>query len=281
MKPLDIRAGELCFLSFEGVHKPCSCWWVTPPLSPDARVSYEREGWLFVRQFIDAGLVSELVRSSEKLEAQAKNLVEDTVVRGVGFEVQSASGRKGELAVAPGALRKISFPSKAQHTFANLRRDPGVLGALAQLGLDAPKCLVDQINFKLPRHGTGFPFHQDAHFVVGATQGRLERHGGLNLVIALDPADAENGGFVVLGRTHTSGLKEFPYDRESMNEGFFDETHRTLVPMQPGDAVLFHPLLAHGSGRNESDRPRRLVTMWFRGGGPALVKASSAAPARP
>ena len=244
---------------------------MTPTLPADARATYEREGWLFVRQFIDAELVRELVRSSEKLEASAKDLERDTVTRGVGYEVQSKSGRKGEPAVAPGALRKISFPSKGMHTFANLRRDPGILSALAQLGLDAPKCLVDQINFKLPRHGTGFPFHQDAHFVVGATQGRLERHGGLNLVIALDPADAENGGFIVLGRTHTSGLKEFPYDRESMNEGFFDETHKTLVAMQPGDAVLFHPLLAHGSGRNESDRPRRLVTMWFRGGGPAIT----------
>jgi ectoine hydroxylase-related dioxygenase (phytanoyl-CoA dioxygenase family) len=276
VKGLDIKAGELSFPSFEAALRACSGGWVTPTLSADARETYEREGWLFVRQFIDAQMVSELLRSSEKLEAQAKNIVQDTVVRGVGFEVQSASGRKGEVAVSPGALRKISFPSKGQHTFANLRRDEGVLTALTQLGLDAPKCLVDQINFKLPRHGTGFPFHQDAHFVVGATQGRLERHGGLNLVIALDSADAENGGFVVLGRTHTSGLKQFPYDRESMNEGFFDETHRTLVAMQPGDAVLFHPLLAHGSGRNESDRPRRLITMWFRGGGPALVKASSA-----
>ena len=248
---------------------------MTPTLSADARETYEREGWLFVPQVIDAEMVAALVRSSEFFEKQARNVTEDTVVRGVGFEVQSRSGRRGEEAVSPGALRKISFPSKGQHTYANLRRDPGVLTALTQLGLDAPKCLVDQINFKLPRHGTGFPFHQDAHFVVGATQGRLERHGGLNLVIALDPADAENGGFIVLGRTHTGGLKQFPYDRESMNEGFFDETHRTLVAMQPGDAVLFHPLLAHGSGRNESDRPRRLVTMWFRGGGPALIKASS------
>lgn len=244
---------------------------MTPTLPPDARQTFEREGWLFVPQFIDEGMVKALLRASQVLEASAATLERDTVVRGVGYEVQSASGRRGEPAVFPGALRKIAFPSKGQHLFADLRRDRGVLGALAQLGLEAPKCLVDQVNFKLPRLGTGFPFHQDAHFVVGATQGRLERHGGLNLVIALDPADASNGGFVVLGRTHTSGLKEFPYDHTSMNEGIFDETHRTLVAMQPGDAVLFHPLLAHGSGRNESDRPRRIITMWFRGGGPALT----------
>lgn len=244
-----------------------------PILPPDARATLEREGWLFVRQFIDARTVRTLLEASRVLEASAASFERDTVVLGVGFEVQSETGRRGEFAVSPGALRKIAFPSKGQPVFADLRRDRHLLHALSQLGLEAPKCLVDQINFKLPRRGTGFPFHQDAHFVVGATQGRLERHGGLNLVIALDDADASNGGFEVLGRTHQSGLKTFPYDLASMNEGIFDETHRTLVPMQPGDAVLFHPLLAHGSGPNRSDRPRRLITMWFRGGGPA-IKAS-------
>lgn len=250
---------------------------MAPVLPPDARKTLEREGWLYVPNFVGEDTVQELLRASEVLERSATGLTRDTVVLGVGFEMQSATGRRGEPAVHPGALRKITFPSKGQPVFANLRRDRGLLGALAELGLDAPKCLVDQVNLKLPRLGTGFPFHQDAHFVIGKTQGRLERHGGLNLVIALDPADASNGGFEVLGRTHTSGLIDFPYDALSMNEGIFDETRRELVAMQPGDAVLFHPLLAHGSGKNTSDRPRRLVTMWFRGGGPALIKASTEA----
>src|SRR5206468_3887728 len=160
-----------------------------PTLPPDGRTTLESEGWLFIRQFLDGDTVKGLVRASEALESSATTLVRDTVMLGVGFEVQSATGRRGEPAVMPGALRKI----------------------------------------------------------------------------ALDEADAGNGGFEVLGRTHTGGLVEFSYDPASMNEGIFDETHRTLVPMQPGDAVLFHPLLAHGSGQNRSDRPRRLVTMWFRG----------------
>ena len=243
-----------------------------PILPPDARATLEREGWILVPQFVSPDTVAELLRASEAMEAQVADLTRDTVRLGVGFEVQSVSGRRGEPAVAPGALRKISFPSKGQAAFANLRRDHGLLHALAALGLDAPKCLVDQVNFKLPKLGTGFPFHQDAHFVIGKTRGRLERHGGLNLVIALDPTDAENGAFEVLGRTHQGGLIDFPYDHTSMNEGVFDESHRVLVPMRPGDAVLFHPLLAHGSGPNRSDRPRRLVTLWYRGGGPALLK---------
>lgn len=48
----------------------------------------------------------------------------------------------------------------------------------------------------------------------------------------------------------------------------FDETFRALVPLAPGDALVFHPQLAHGSGLNRTERQRRLVTLWYRGGGP-------------
>lgn len=233
-----------------------------------ARDTLEREGWVLVPGLLARETVDALLRASEVLERGASALTRDTVVRGVGYEVQSASGRKREEAVSPGALRKITFPSKAQWAFTQLRTNAGLLAALEDAGLTKPRCLVDHLNLKPARVGTGFPFHQDAQFLVGKTQGRLERQGGLNLVIALDPCDAENGAFEVLGRTHLGPLVDFPYDMVSMNEGLFDETHRALCVMQPGDAVLFHPNLAHGSGPNRSERPRRVVAMWFVGGEP-------------
>lgn len=234
-----------------------------PPAPSEERQVLEREGWLRVPQLVDRVTVRALLRATDFLVEQARTFVEDTTVHGVVYEVQSASGRKHEPAVFPGALRKIGFPSKRQGAFAALRKDPRVLDLLLRCGLEDPRCHVDQVNLKLPRVGTGFPMHQDAFFVVGKTRGRIERHGGLNLVIALDRADAENGGFQVLGRTHLQGVREVTYDASTMNEGVFDETHRELVALDPGDAVLFHPHLAHGSGPNPSDRQRRLATMWF------------------
>ena len=168
---------------------------------------------------MDEKALQALLKATAALQEVAATFTKDVVIQGVGYELQSATGRKGEPAVAPGALRKIAFPSKGQRAFAELRKDERILAAIEARGLHAPSCLVDQVNLKLPGIGTGFPFHQDAHFVVGSTQGRIERKGGLNVVIALDPSDAENGGFVVLGRTHTQGLIEFPYDLASMNEG--------------------------------------------------------------
>ena len=64
------------------------------------------------------------------------------------------------------------------------------------------------MNPKAPRVGTPFPWHQDASFLKPLARKRLEQWGGVNAVIALDTSDEANGGFTVLGRTHTSGKKK-------------------------------------------------------------------------
>jgi hypothetical protein len=238
---------------------------VSSPESP--RVTFEREGWLLVPRLLERAKLDALLAATVALERAAAQLERDALVRRVFFQMQSASGKKGEPAIFPGALRKITSPSSGEPAFDRLRRDPQVLAALESCGLVSPACLIDQVNLKLPRVGSGFPYHQDESFLFGDALRRVRRFGGVNLVIALDPADADNGGFEVLGRTHQSGLLDVPYDTSALNTGLFDESRRVLVPLAPGDALLFHPRLAHGSGPNRSERQRRLITLWFGGGG--------------
>ncbi len=227
---------------------------------------FRREGWLRVPRLLDRAKVDDLLAATSALERTAAQFERDTRVRRVFFQVQSESGRKGEPAIFAGALRKITSPSSGQPAFDRLRRDPEILAAIESCGLARPQCLIDQVNFKLPRIGSGFPFHQDESFLFGDALRRVQRFGGVNLVIALDPSDSDNGGFEVLGRTHTGPLLDAAYDTSTANAGVFDESRRVLAPLSPGDALLFHPRLAHGSGPNRSDRPRRLITLWFGGG---------------
>lgn len=240
------------------------------------RVIFQREGWWLVPGLLERAQVDALLAATSELERMAAQLERDTLVRRVFFQMQSESGRKGEPAIFPGALRKITSPSSGKPAFDQLRHDPKVLAAVESCGLVAPRCLVDQVNLKLPRVGSGFPYHQDESFLFGAALRRVQQFGGVNLVIALDPSDAENGGFEVLGRTHTGGLLDATYDTSTRNAGLFDESRRVLAPLSPGDALLFHPRLAHGSGPNRSARTRRLVTLWFGGG--ALPRAGSLSP---
>lgn len=234
--------------------------------------AWEREGWFLARGLLDLRTVTALQEATDALEATAAGFERDTSVRGTFFELQSASGRKREPALAPGLLRKITGPSKAQPAFARLRTDRRVRGLLRGLGLRDPRCVIDQVNLKPPRVGTGFPYHQDAGFLFGDARERLDRSGGAHLVIALDTSDAGNGGFEVLGRTHRSPREDLcdgsHYDTSTRNEGVYDERFREVPSLAPGDAVVFHPWLAHGSGPNRSERRRRLVTMWWVGNPP-------------
>ncbi len=229
------------------------------------RTIFEREGWLLAPSLLDRTQIDELLAATADLQRVAAHFERDTLVRRVFFQMQSASGKKGEPAIFPGALRKITSPSSGQPAFDRLRRDPKVLAAVESCGLVAPRCLIDQVNLKLPRVGSGFPYHQDESFLFGDALRRVQQFGGVNLVIALDPADADNGGFEVLGRTHQGPLLDATYDTSAMNAGSFDESYRVLAPLAPGDALLFHPRLAHGSAPNRSERQRRLITLWFGG----------------
>ena len=240
--------------------------------------SYVREGWACVRGLVDAPTMATLRESADRLEALGASFTEDTRTNGVFYEVQSASGRKRERAIAPGVLRKLTGPSKQSMALNRLRSDDRVLAAARACGVHDPRCVVDQLNLKHPFIGSSFPFHQDSAFVIGAAARDLGLYGGVHMVLALDRSDADNGGFEVLGRTHTKGIVDLAYDTSApMDRGasIFDETHRTLVTLEPGDAILFHPNLAHGSGPNISERRRRLVTLWFVGGEPPLKPAPS------
>lgn len=249
-----------------------------PQVDAPARAVFEREGWLLVKGLLDTNTLHTLLVATQALEHQAREFVYDTLVKGVFFEMQSQSGKKREPAVCPGALRKVTSPSKGQPAFAKLRNDPRVLEALTRCGLSAPQCLIDQVNFKLPLVGTCFPYHQDEAFLFGEALSRVQQFGGINLVIALDPADETNGGFEVLGRTHTNGIATLDYDGSRMSRDVFDESYRALPPLAPGDAILFHPRLAHGSQSNRSHRPRRLVTLWYGGrAAPSPPKCAAAA----
>jgi ectoine hydroxylase-related dioxygenase (phytanoyl-CoA dioxygenase family) len=238
--------------------------------SPVIRERFERDGWVLVPRLLTPREVEALRSASDAVAAKGAHLWANAEIDGARYEVQTASGRRGESAICEGALRKITFASSASEEIGLLRNDRRVLKLMESVGVTSPRWIVDQINLKAPMVGTGFPWHQDAAFVAWQQRDAIAQYGGANLVIALDRADELNGGFEVLTGTHAGGVANFDYDTSVTNAGVFDESGRTLIPLDPGDAVVFHPHLAHGSGPNPSPLQRRLVALWFIGA-PAIT----------
>lgn len=266
-----------------------------------AAAAYRSEGWVLLPGVVELRDVAALNDAADGLERLGAALEASQRLNGVFFEVQSSSGRKGEPAVWPGALRKLTGPSRRSRAFAQLAAHDRLTRLVASVcGVRCPTAVVDQVNTKLPRVGTGYPWrvvrgreshrfrvsrccgvylntrplrrHQDASFLFGHAAAALRAHGGANAVVALDDSDASCGGLELLGRTHASaplvdlrGRYDTADDADGLNASFFDVSRRVCPAMKPGDVLLFHPLLAHGSGPNASARRRRLATLWFVG----------------
>ena len=80
-----------------------------------------------------------------------------------------------------------------------------------------------------------------------------------------------NGGLVVMPGTHNKELlpHQYPQWEGKLNKGFLgivgldqimkEGIQLEYLEMEAGDTVFFHPLLCHGSGRNQTDHFRKVI----------------------
>jgi ectoine hydroxylase-related dioxygenase (phytanoyl-CoA dioxygenase family) len=108
----------------------------------------------------------------------------------------------------------------------------------------------EKINYKLPG-GAGYSAHQDA-----PAYPMVETH--VSAMIAIDDADADNGGLEVVSGCFDAVL---PTDsRGCIRAGVMMQLDWEAVPPLPaGSALWFHSRTPHRSRGNFSDRPRRAL----------------------
>jgi ectoine hydroxylase-related dioxygenase (phytanoyl-CoA dioxygenase family) len=110
--------------------------------------------------------------------------------------------------------------------------------------------------------GLPSPWHQDNAYWC------LEPASGLTIWIALDAADAENGGVNYLRGSHRLGLlpHQPSYAPGSSQTIMSLPALDCVTPaLAPGDALVHHCLTIHGSSANRSGRARRGVTLQYQG----------------
>ena len=133
---------------------------------------------------------------------------------------------------------------------------------------------TDKLNFKRPREGSRFRWHQDspywAHFARHIDQ--LP-----NVMLALDDATERNGCLRVIAGSHRAGLLPGSSGEEQLAPLFtdprcFDESRAKAAEMPAGSLLFFSPHTVHGSPPNQSDQPRRALLFTYQPGGERMFK---------
>lgn len=231
-------------------------------LSQDQCESYWSQGFLLLPGLIEPGLLA-------RFNQRFVDLVNGTVPLAEGMKIMQ------DVMVVKGAVTPES-PTHGVNKLLCLEEDPvlfefarqtqlvGVVQSL--LGKDLYSLSSNVFN-KPPGVDGRHPLHQDLRYFKLRPADQI-----IGVWTALLPAPRQAGCLAVIPGSHKQGLlaHDAP-DWDYVNHGFFglndvDVETRVHVEMAPGDTLLFHPLLIHGSGRNRSSDFRRAISVHFAAG---------------
>ncbi|XP_045389548.1 phytanoyl-CoA dioxygenase, peroxisomal isoform X1 [Lemur catta] len=110
------------------------------------------------------------------------------------------------------------------------------------------------------------PLHQDLHYFPFRPIDRI-----VCAWTAMEHIDRNNGGLCVIPGTHKGPLQphDYPQWEGGVNimfhgiKNFKDYDARVHIELEKGDTVFFHPLLIHGSGRNQTKGFRKAISCHF------------------
>lgn len=228
-------------------------------LSPDQLNHYQQHGYVQVSGLIPP---ERLTVYEQRFVALAEQRVPTPADMKVMRDIMVVKG-----AVDPAspmhAINKVSH-FEADPELYNYVLEPALLSAIRTIVGDEVFSISTNVFNKPPGVDGRHPMHQDLRYF------RIRPADSIVAAwTALNPATRDNGCLAVMPGSHRDQLHQHgDPEWDYVNAGFFaiediDLEKRVHVELEPGDTILFHPLLIHGSGKNRSDRFRRAISTHF------------------
>jgi ectoine hydroxylase-related dioxygenase (phytanoyl-CoA dioxygenase family) len=204
---------------------------------------YRQQGFLIVKSFCTRA-------ETEKLYHTA---LEDNVMKNNAMDLNDLSGKKTKLSL---------WFTPGNDVFGYLTRSEKVVYALQQLlGSRAKIChFHSKLMQKEPRVGGAWEWHQDyGYWYKNQFMFPDEM---MSVMIALTPANRENGCLQVISGSHKLGRVNHGFSGEQVGADMqmVNNALKTMdlvyAELQPGDALFFHSNILHRSEANLSDHPR-------------------------
>ncbi|HEY8154283.1 MAG TPA: phytanoyl-CoA dioxygenase family protein [Myxococcota bacterium] len=248
-------------------------------LAPDERRAWDEDGFFIRTRVFDARELAGLRAAVERVAQLAQDAVRACEASYLidGNRYCEAAGATIQFEHRPGSetIRVIEPFHHLEAGFERLIDDPRLVEPMRELvGCERVSLFTDKLNFKRPREGSRFRWHQDspywAHFARHIDQ--LP-----NVMLALDDATLRNGCLRIIAGSHRGGLLPGGPGDEKLAPLFtdprcFELSREKAAEMPAGSLLFFSPHSVHGSAPNESDQPRRALLFTYQPGGERMFK---------
>ena len=127
-----------------------------------------------------------------------------------------------------------------------------------------PELRASELFAKPKKVGLPAPVHQDNFYW------KVKNNNALTVWVALCSSDSKNGGIFYYDGSHKKGVFNHApsfakgTSQKIKNLKVLKKFKKTTPVLKPGDALIHHVLIAHGSKRNKSNRPRRGWTLQYK-----------------
>lgn len=211
---------------------------------------YRESGYVRIPHFFSEGEIQE---------------IRDEMTR---FIAEVAPNLKGkEINYSGDQINSIHAVSQNSEYFERLLRSEKMMRMAKTFLEDEPEPRYVEYFAKPALKGLPSPMHQDNYYWA------IKGGNGLTVWIALDRSDDENGGVTYYRGSHRWGLLDHtasfaPGSSQAVKDKVFLEKNahlRESFVLEPGDIQVHHALTVHGSASNVSPRPRRGLTLQFKG----------------
>ena len=218
----------------------------------DLKLAYNRDGFVVVRQFLEAGELAEL---SENLDRYIREVVPSLPPTAAFYQDRAR----------PETLKQMQHMGVDPY-FANYPRQAKWV-ALGQALVGEPvSCDAPEWFNKPPNTEHPTPPHQDNYYFC------LKPPQVVTIWLALEKVDAENGCLRYVRGSHQGGIrphgpsKVLGFSQAITDYGEADRALEVCMYLEPGDAVAHHGNTIHRADPNRSaTRHRRAFAMVYKG----------------
>ena len=213
---------------------------------------YKKQGFVFVENLFDETRVVEFQRVTEELIEQSRSHQKSDKQ----FDLEPDHSQTNPR------VQRIKVPHKQHKVFAKAVRNPMLLNVLQILIGNNVRFRNSKLNIKAAKGGSEVDWHQDWAFYPHTNSDLLA------VGIMLDDIDEDNAPLMIvqqshLGKTlnhHHKGVFSGSVD---LKEEEVDSSTAYKIKGKAGSASFHHVKALHGSGSNQSDRPRRLLLLEY------------------